>query len=74
MLSLRGGYVFNKGIVTKYYMESKHLIIAGIWAAVIIIIIGFFITGTKTEFLGYLILLFTAFIFSLITEFLLTKK
>ncbi len=55
-------------------MESKHLIIAGLWTAVIIIIIGFFITGTSVEFLGYLILLGVAFIFSLIAEFLPTKK
>jgi len=55
-------------------MESKHLIIAGIWAFVIIIIIGFFTTGIKLEFVGYIVLLFLAFIFSLITEFLLTRK
>jgi len=55
-------------------MESKHIIIAGIWAFVIIIIIGFFVTGTEMEFLGYLILLFIAFVFSLITEFLLAKS
>lgn len=55
-------------------MESKHIIIAGIWAFVIIILIGFFVMGTELEFFGYLILLFIAFVFSLITEFLLTKK
>jgi hypothetical protein len=55
-------------------MESKHIIIAGIWVVTIIILIGFFATGTKMEFLGYLILLFIAFVFSLITEFLLAKK
>jgi len=55
-------------------MESKHLIIAGIWAAVIIIIIGFFITGTQVEFFGYLLLLFLAFVFSLITEALFSRK
>ncbi len=65
---------FNERSINEHYMESKHLIIAGIWAVVIIIIIGFFLTGTKTEFFGYLILLFIAFIFSLITEFLLTKR
>lgn len=55
-------------------MESKHIIIAGIWAFVIIIIIGFFIMGTELIFFGYLFLLFIAFVLSLITEFLLTKK
>ena len=55
-------------------MESKHIIIAGIWVFVIIIIIGFFLTGTELEFFGYLILLFIAFVFSLITEFLLVGK
>jgi len=55
-------------------MESKNIIIAGIWAAVIIIVIGFFITGTSLEFLGYLILLAIAFIFSLVTEFLIAEK
>ncbi len=55
-------------------MESKHIIIAGLWTFVIIIIIGFFATGTKLEFFGYLILLFIAFVFSLITEFLLVGK
>jgi hypothetical protein len=55
-------------------MESKHLIIAGIWVVVIIMIIGFFVTGIRLEFLGYLALLFIAFVFSLITEFLLTRK
>jgi len=55
-------------------MESKHIIVAGIWAFVIILIIGFFVMGTELEFFGYLILLFIAFVFSLITEFLLTKK
>jgi len=55
-------------------MESKHIIIAGIWVFVIIIIIGFFVTGTELEFFGYLILLFIAFVFSLITEFLLVGK
>jgi len=55
-------------------MESKHLIIAGIWVVVIVIIIGFFISGTKLEFIGYLLLLFIAFVFSIITEFLLAEK
>ena len=55
-------------------MESKHIIIAGIWVFTIIIIIGFFVTETGMEFLGYLILLFIAFVLSLITEFLLGKK
>jgi hypothetical protein len=55
-------------------MESKHIIIAGIWVVVIVIMIGFFATGIKMEFFGYLILLFIAFVFSLITEFLLAKK
>ena len=55
-------------------MESKHIIIAGIWTFTIIILIGFFVTGTELEFLGYLILLFIAFVFSLITEFLLAGK
>ena len=55
-------------------MESKHLIIAGIWSVIIIIIIGFFITGIGLEFFGYLLLLFIAFVFSLITEFLLVGK
>ena len=55
-------------------MESKHIIIAGIWVFAIIIIIGFFITGTGMEFIGYLILLFIAFVLSLITEFLLGKR
>jgi hypothetical protein len=55
-------------------MESKNLIIAGIWVCTIIIMIGFFVTGINMEFFGYLILLFLAFVFSLITEFLLSKK
>ena len=55
-------------------MESKHIIIAGLWIFVIVIIIGFFATGTELEFLGFLILLFIAFIFSLIAEFLLVGK
>jgi hypothetical protein len=55
-------------------MESKHLIIAGLWAAVVVIIIGFFVTGVGLEFFGYLVLLFLAFVLSLITELLLTKK
>ena len=55
-------------------MESKHLIIAGIWIVVIVIIIGFFATGVRAELLGYLILLFVAFVFSLITEFFLSAK
>ncbi len=55
-------------------MESKHLIIGGIWAVVIIVIIGFFLTGTSLEFFGYLILLFIAFVFSLMTELLLRGK
>ena len=55
-------------------MESKHLIIAGIWVATIVIIIGFFVTGIELEFFGYLLLLFLAYLFSLITEFLLTRK
>jgi hypothetical protein len=55
-------------------MESKHLIIAGIWAVVIIIIVGFFLTGIKVEFFGYIVLLLLAFILSLITEFLLGKR
>jgi len=55
-------------------MESKHIILAGIWVVVIIILIGFFTTGIQIEFFGYLILLFIAFVFSLITEFLLTEK
>jgi hypothetical protein len=55
-------------------MESKHIIIAGTWVFTIIITIGFFVTGTELEFLGYLILLFIAFVFSLITEFLLVGE
>jgi hypothetical protein len=55
-------------------MESRSIIIGGIWVFVIVIIIGFFITGIKIEFFGYLMLLFIAFILSLITEFLLNKK
>ncbi|MBN2599979.1 MAG: hypothetical protein JXA75_05515 [Candidatus Thermoplasmatota archaeon] len=55
-------------------MESKHLIIAGIWIFAISIVIGFFVTGVNVEFFGYLMLLFIAFVFSLITEVLLTKK
>ena len=55
-------------------MQSKHLIIAGIWIFAISIVIGFFVTGVNVEFFGYLMLLFIAFIFSLITEVLLTKK
>ncbi len=55
-------------------MESKHLIIAGIWFFVIIVVVGFFVTGIKLEFVGYLALLSLAFVFSLIAEFLLTKK
>jgi len=55
-------------------MESKHLIIAGIWVVVIILIVGFFVTGSEMEFFGYVVLLFIAFLFSLITEFLLAKK
>jgi hypothetical protein len=55
-------------------MDSKNIIIAGIWIAIIIIIIGFFITGTSLEFFGYIVLLAIAFIFSLITEFLLAAK
>jgi hypothetical protein len=53
-------------------MESKHLIIIGIWIFVIILILGFFTTGTGLEFFGYLILLFIAFICSIITEYLLS--
>jgi hypothetical protein len=56
------------------YMESKHLIITGIWVATIVIIIGFFATGVELEFFGYLVLLFLAYLFSLITEFLVTRK
>ena len=55
-------------------MEGKHLIIAGIWSVSIIMIIGFFVTGIELEFFGYVIILFIAFLLSLITEFLLTKK
>lgn len=71
--------MFFKGVrISKYEggfdMESKHLIISGIWAVVIIVIIGFFLTGTSLEFLGYLILLFIAFVFSLMTELLLRGK
>lgn len=55
-------------------MESKHFIIIGIWTAVIILFIGFFLTGTSLEFLGYLILLVIAFVFSMMTEVLLRGK
>jgi hypothetical protein len=55
-------------------MEGRHIILAGIWAFTLILLIGFFMTGTSMEFLGYLILFFIAFVFSLITEFLLVKK
>ncbi len=55
-------------------MESNHIIIAGIWAVVIITILGFFVTDAKLEFVGYLILLFIAFVFSIITEILFTGK
>jgi hypothetical protein len=39
-----------------------------------VIIIGFFATGVELEFFGYLVLLFLAYLFSLITEFLVTRK
>jgi len=68
------GYAFKGDIHKRACMESKHLIIAGIWIAVIVMIIGFFATGVNLEFFGYLILLFLAYAFSLITEFLLTRK
>ena len=55
-------------------MESKHLIIAGIWTFTTIVVIGFFVTRIGVEFFGYLILLFIAFVFSLITEFLLPGR
>lgn len=55
-------------------MESRHIIIAGIWVFAICILIGFFVTSIQVEFFGYLIVLFLAFILSLITEFLLSKK
>jgi hypothetical protein len=55
-------------------MEGRHIILAGIWAFTLMLLIGFFMTGTSMEFLGYLILFFIAFVFSLITEFLLVKK
>ena len=55
-------------------MAGKHIITTGIWVFTIILIIGFFITGTELEFLGYLILFFIAFVFSLMAEFLLDGK
>lgn len=55
-------------------MVGKHIITIGIWVFTIILIIGFFVTGTKLEFLGYLILLFIAFVFSLMAEYLLDGK
>ncbi len=55
-------------------MAGKHIITTGIWVFTIILVIGFFITGTELEFLGYLILFFIAFVFSLMAEFLLDGK
>jgi len=55
-------------------MAGKHIITIGIWVFTIVLLIGFFITGTELEFLGYLILLFIAFVFSLMAEFLLDGK
>jgi len=55
-------------------MAGKHIITIGIWVFTIVLLIGFFITGTELEFLGYLILFFIAFVFSLMAEFLLDGK
>ncbi len=55
-------------------MESKHIIIIGIWTVVIVMIIGFFATGIDLDYFGYLVLLFIAYVFSIITEFLLMRK
>ncbi len=55
-------------------MESRHLIIIGIWTVVTVMIIGFFATGIDLDFFGYLVLLFIAYVFSLITELLLMRK
>ena len=55
-------------------MAGEHIITIGIWVFTIVLLIGFFITGTELEFLGYLILLFIAFVFSLMAEFLLDGK
>ena len=49
-------------------MDSKNIIIIGIWSFVIILIIGFFILGIELDFFGYIILLFLGFILSIIIE------
>ena len=66
-------YILNNEDIFLKAMNSKNLIIAGIWAFLIIYLAGFFIVGIKMDFVVYLILFILGFIFSIITTYLPEK-
>ena len=51
-------------------MNSKNIIILGLWIFLIVLVCSFFIFEIELEFFGYLILFILGFIFSIITFYL----